>query len=252
MIGCTLGMSSLFFMDLDAADREKRMKKLDTLFKTVMSHGIKLIGAQHCTFWLVDKETETVITKMHGGQLPNDNRLKTAFENWDHDHNGTLDAMEIQTGLQNIGRDKTIEQCKQLMAKVNADKSDKNTPLDFEGFKVLLKDHVLKETVILPLMSKGIKGHVYRTGRELNIMDVRRDRRFASRMAGWDKYTGYETQSMMVIPVKNDEGEVLGLIEMVNKVGRRGFMMEFDEDDENLVTMLASHCAIFIEEAVDG
>jgi len=245
IIGCTLGMSSLLFVDLDKADRERRMKKLDTLFKTVMVHGNDLIRAEHCTFWLIDQDSKTVCTKMHGGALPCDDKLKAAFSQWDHDSNGFLDVGEIQIGLKNIGRVKTPEECTALMKKVTAEGR-----LNFDDFKRLMLEFVFKETVVLPIVSKGIKGYVYNTKRSLNIMDVRRDRRFYKRMAGWDLYTGYETQSMLVCPVIGSEGDVLGLIEMVNKWGRRGRKyVEFDNDDEKMVEMLAHHCAIFIEEA---
>lgn len=246
-LGCCLGMTSLLFVDLDKADRERRMKKLDTLFKTVMIHGNELIRAEHCTFWLVDQDSNTVCTKMHGGMLPCDERLMTAFTQWDHDNDGKLDVEEVQTGLKQIGRIKSEEECKSLMKKV----SDKDaSSLEFAGFKKLMLDHIFKETVVLPIVSKGIKGYVFQTKRQLNIMDVRRDRRFYKRMSGWDLYTGYETQSMLVCPVVGQNGDVLGLIEMVNKFGRRNRKyVEFDNDDEKMVEMLAHHCAIFIEEA---
>ena len=46
VVGCLLGMGCLLFMDLEAAERLKKQQELDTIFRTVLSEGHKLIGAE--------------------------------------------------------------------------------------------------------------------------------------------------------------------------------------------------------------
>lgn len=47
-VGCLTGMLSLLFMDLDKAERERRKQELDTIFKTVVVHGRRLLHAENC------------------------------------------------------------------------------------------------------------------------------------------------------------------------------------------------------------
>lgn len=43
--GCLLGMTSLFFMDTDRADRAKKAKELQSIFESVLVEGHTLINA---------------------------------------------------------------------------------------------------------------------------------------------------------------------------------------------------------------
>ena len=45
--------SSLLFMDLEKAEREKKRKKLSSLFETLMEDGHQLLDAERCTLWLL-------------------------------------------------------------------------------------------------------------------------------------------------------------------------------------------------------
>ena len=55
ILGCLLGMTCLFFMDTDKADREKKKKKLAVLFDSLMHDGHTLLGAERCTLWLLPR-----------------------------------------------------------------------------------------------------------------------------------------------------------------------------------------------------
>ena len=43
--GCLLGMSCLFFMDTDRADRAKKAKELQSIFESILTEGHSLIQA---------------------------------------------------------------------------------------------------------------------------------------------------------------------------------------------------------------
>lgn len=88
-------------------------------------------------------------------------------------------------------------------------------------------------------VGEGLSGWVAKTGRPLNIKDVYQDPRFDST---WDKLTGYRTRSALVVPLKNQHGRIIGVIQVLNK--RDG---SFVADDEHMLAALASQAAVSIE-----
>jgi signal transduction histidine kinase len=88
-------------------------------------------------------------------------------------------------------------------------------------------------------VGEGLSGWVAKTGRLLNIKDVYQDPRFDST---WDKLTGYRTRSALVVPLKNQHGRIIGVIQVLNKVDG-----SFTADDEHMLAALASQAAVSIE-----
>ncbi len=84
-------------------------------------------------------------------------------------------------------------------------------------------------------------------GEIISIADVYDDRRFdffGTRQ--YDSLTGYRTQSMLVIPMNNEKGELIGVLQLINAMDRDGTIIPFDPDAENLLCALASQAAISI------
>ena len=92
----------------------------------------------------------------------------------------------------------------------------------------------------LPL-GKGIAGFVGITGDTLNIPDAYMDARFNPEV---DKRTGYHTQTILCMPMKNKDGEIVGVFQLLNK--RNG---TFTSEDENAIKALSVHAAIAVEKA---
>lgn len=90
--------------------------------------------------------------------------------------------------------------------------------------------------------SRGIVGHVARTREVLNIADAYEDERFDREV---DKKTNYRTRSVLCMPILTGEGELLGVIEVMNKANE-GY---FDADDEALLGALSAHVAVALERA---
>mmetsp|Transcript_68249 Transcript_68249/g.189520 ORF Transcript_68249/g.189520 Transcript_68249/m.189520 type:complete len:421 (-) Transcript_68249:125-1387(-) len=67
VVGCLLGMTSLLFMDLGAADRKKMQEELRPLFETMMCDGANSVGAESCTLWIVDSDGEHLWSKVRQG-----------------------------------------------------------------------------------------------------------------------------------------------------------------------------------------
>ncbi len=77
----------------------------------------------------------------------------------------------------------------------------------------------------LPI-GKGLSGFVAQTGENILIPDVYADPRFNQEI---DKRTGYRTRNMMCTPLKNKDGKIIGVFQLLNK--RDG---AFDNDDIQL------------------
>jgi len=90
-------------------------------------------------------------------------------------------------------------------------------------------------------MDGGIAGCVVASGRILNIPDAYQDPRFNPEM---DWKTGYRTQSILCLPVRNNRKEIIGVLQVLNK--RNG---AFTEEDEKLLSCLADQIAVALEDA---
>ncbi|KAJ8390288.1 hypothetical protein AAFF_G00108570 [Aldrovandia affinis] len=76
--------------------------------------------------------------------------------------------------------------------------------------------------------NKGIVGYVAATGQSLNIKNAYEDHRFNAEV---DQITGYKTQSILCMPIKNHREEVVGVAQAINKCGNNGTFTEQDEKD---------------------
>ncbi len=114
----------------------------------------------------------------------------------------------------------------------------------------------------LPFDTKTISGHVAATGEVLNLEDVYRLPAGApyTYSTAFDKASGYRCKSMLVFPMKNREGEIIGVIQLINKKKDAQARLEtpdqverhvtgFDPFDEEFVLSLASQAAVCIEKA---
>ena len=100
----------------------------------------------------------------------------------------------------------------------------------------------LDEYNIVLSLNLGIAGLVAITGQALNIQDAYTDPRFDKRT---DQKTGYQTRCILGIPVKNQAGEVLGVIQAINK--EKG---PFEAADIEQLESLATTIAISVENAM--
>lgn len=88
-------------------------------------------------------------------------------------------------------------------------------------------------------LSQGIAGIVATSGNLINIRDAYSDPRFNPKI---DTMTGYKTHTILCAPMRNAEGIVTGVFQVLNK--KNGI---FAPEDEELLTILASQTAIAVE-----
>ncbi|MGN0350517.1 MAG: HD-GYP domain-containing protein [Roseburia sp.] len=60
----------------------------------------------------------------------------------------------------------------------------------------------------------------------------------------YDAMTGYRTKSMLVIPIENNTGELLGVLQMINAMDQDGNVIAFDPSYEIIIRSLGSLAAI--------
>jgi sigma-B regulation protein RsbU (phosphoserine phosphatase) len=88
----------------------------------------------------------------------------------------------------------------------------------------------------------GIAGWVAEHRQPQAVHDVRRDPRFYARV---DEAFGFSTRSMVCVPVYLDDGRLLGVIEVLNKVSDK----EFTPDDMDLLLIIAQLAATAMRRA---
>lgn len=64
--------------------------------------------------------------------------------------------------------------------------------------------------------------------------------------AHYELMPGYQTKSMMVVPLKNREGDRIGVLQLINAVDEEGKRTVFTEDDTHMIKSVASQAAVAI------
>lgn len=83
--------------------------------------------------------------------------------------------------------------------------------------------------------------------KSINIPDVYHSDQFDfSGPKKYDNITGYHTQSMLVLPLENTRGEIVGVLQLINAKDHEGNVEPFSEDLNMVITSLASQAAIAI------
>ncbi len=79
----------------------------------------------------------------------------------------------------------------------------------------------------------------------VNIPDVNKSELFDfSGPKNYDKITNYKTQSMIVVPMVDDKGRILGVMQLLNAQDENGNIVNFTEKHERIVSAIASQAAI--------
>lgn len=104
------------------------------------------------------------------------------------------------------------------------------------------KGQVNKSLIIKVPADAGLVGASVKTGELINVPDAHADERFCAKV---DDTTHFLTKSVLVMPLKDDEGTIIGAIQMINKK-TDGSITAFTSDDERLLRMMTSHVTSFI------
>ncbi|MCE9583883.1 MAG: HD domain-containing protein, partial [Planctomycetes bacterium] len=98
----------------------------------------------------------------------------------------------------------------------------------------------------MPITKKSLAGYTAATGEVLNIPDAyaipaSAEYHFADE---YDRKNNYRTHSLLSVPMKKLDGEVLGVLQLINARNEKGVIEPFHTDWEPLVLSLASQAAV--------
>ena len=105
-----------------------------------------------------------------------------------------------------------------------------------------LVSQILEGGAIAPIrlpVGRGIAGTVAKTGEIVNIQDAYKDPRFDSRT---DSSSGFKTRTILAAPLKTPRGEIVGVVEILNKRHRH-----FTKEDEEFLAEVGTHSALAVE-----
>lgn len=93
-----------------------------------------------------------------------------------------------------------------------------------------------------------VSAHVALTGEVVNIPDVYDVEGFDfTGTRAFDSKTGYRSKSMLVVPMRNHEDEIIGVLQLLNAVDPvTGDTIPFTQADQSLIISLASQAAVAI------
>jgi response regulator RpfG family c-di-GMP phosphodiesterase len=118
-------------------------------------------------------------------------------------------------------------------------------------FKGQTKDKYIPTGSALPIDKKSIAGYVARTGDPILIDDVyhiQSDVSFSFNPS-FDKSTNYRTQSIMGVPLKTRDNEIVGVLQLINAKNEAGDVGAFSMDDRLFISQFAINAADAIEKA---
>jgi sigma-B regulation protein RsbU (phosphoserine phosphatase) len=96
------------------------------------------------------------------------------------------------------------------------------------------------KTIRLPI-GRGLAGTVASTGEPIVIFDAYSDPRFDSSQ---DQRSGFRTRSMLCVPIRNRNGRIVGVLQLLNK--KNG---SFGQNDLDFLAAISEHMAIAMENA---
>jgi HD-GYP domain-containing protein (c-di-GMP phosphodiesterase class II) len=103
----------------------------------------------------------------------------------------------------------------------------------------------------IPISNKSLSGYVANNGIIVNIPDAYRIPQGAEYHfdKSFDQRSGYRTCSMIQLPMKDNEGGIIGVLQLINAMDPAGQVIPFGRGDEELLLSMASQAAVAIKNA---
>jgi GAF domain-containing protein len=193
------------------------------------------------------------------------------------DATGHITPKQLYPALRLNGWTAELSEVEAMVASVD---KDSDARLSFDEFSQLMISALLRDEVRLRVREGGSRHHVISTGELLNVRNVMTDPNIDDESRRRYLLRGYDVKSLLLAPVFDADGEVIGLVELVNKdadapdprarprrlssggdgganisppastadmMPRRNSAYGFSKDDERLLTMLCKHCSVFLK-----
>ena len=92
---------------------------------------------------------------------------------------------------------------------------------------------------------KNVSAYVALTGKTVNIKDAYQEEGFDFEgTKNFDKKSGYHSKSFLTVPLKNHEGEIIGVMQLINARNDKGEVISFNQEMQEQVESLASQGAV--------
>ncbi|MCQ2553986.1 MAG: GAF domain-containing protein, partial [Clostridia bacterium] len=99
----------------------------------------------------------------------------------------------------------------------------------------------------VPLTPSHICARAVLDKKLINVPDVHDNNEFDfSGAKRYDSMTGYNTRSMMVVPLVNDKGTIIGVMQLINSLDTDGEVSDFTKEMEDILSAVSSQAAISI------
>lgn len=99
----------------------------------------------------------------------------------------------------------------------------------------------------VPMKEENICAYTLIHKKTLNIQDVYCSKEFDfSGPYRYDRMTGYHTQSMLTIPLLNQEDEAVGVLQLINAMDAEGKVIPFNSELEYVILSLASQATMAV------
>ena len=126
-----------------------------------------------------------------------------------------------------------------------------NNELNFKLMKTLSKginrgmNESIDDMPPVPMEEKNVCSYSAIHREVVNISDVYNSSRFDfSGPRKYDSLTGYRTKSQLVVPLENNENELIGVLQLINAMDEAGNVIAFDPQYEIIIRSLGSMAAI--------
>lgn len=127
-----------------------------------------------------------------------------------------------------------------------------NGKLSFKIMKTLSQNisrgengEVIDDMPPVPMTERNVCSYAALHREIINIPDVYDNTRFDfSGPKKYDALTGYHTKSQLVIPIENNEDELIGVLQLLNAMDDEGNVIPFDPEYEIIIRSLGAQAAI--------
>jgi len=108
-----------------------------------------------------------------------------------------------------------------------------NIPVPFSDLSLVLEDGSLNDSLMV--------AYAVNHKKSINIKNAYDEQGFDfSGTRGFDERTGYRTEAVLTVPMKNHEDEVIAVLQLINPIAYK----TFSEDDQKLAESLASQAGV--------
>jgi len=110
---------------------------------------------------------------------------------------------------------------------------------------------LIYSTFRVEISKKSVAGYAAATGKYLNIPDVYKIPKISPYQfnQNYDRVSKYKTTSVLTVPLKTNMGDILGVLQIINKQGTDGRVVPFQSDDEIVCRHFASTASMALQRA---